>query len=113
MNVVDVGVTLTDGNDAHVQPTPHQKVYLIQNPKPWDNKTDTWLLYFTGYAKANPLSSRVVGVAYSPTLKGPWAIWQVSLACIAYVHVRVPTRARSAVLRDIKVLFVYACYICI
>jgi hypothetical protein len=50
-------------------------VNLIQNPNPWSNKTDTWLLYFTGYGKTNPLASRVVGVAYAPSLKGPWLIW--------------------------------------
>merc|ERR1711969_393375 len=50
-------------------------VYLTKNPKPWPNKTDTWLLFYTGYPKRNPLGNRRIGVAYSKTLHGPWTRW--------------------------------------
>ena len=50
-------------------------VYLTKNPKPWPNKTDTWLLFYTGYPKRNPLGNRRIGVAYSKALHGPWTRW--------------------------------------
>ena len=47
-------------------------VYLIKNPTPWPNRTDAWLLFYTGMPKVNPLSSRKIGVAYAPSLQGPF-----------------------------------------
>eukprot|EP01043_Picozoa_sp_COSAG02_P002067 COSAG02_NODE_46_length_45443_cov_36.731497_19_plen_384_part_00 len=50
-------------------------VYLLQNPVPWSNKTDSWLLFYTGMPKVNPLGNRKIGVAYAPSLSGPWSKW--------------------------------------
>jgi hypothetical protein len=54
-------------------------VYLVQNPSPWANQTDAWLIYFTGFTVVDPLASRKIGVAYAPTLAGPWSMWPVPL----------------------------------
>lgn len=50
-------------------------VYLTQNPRPWSNKTDMWLLFFTAMPKKNPLGNRQIGVAYAAHLEGPWIVW--------------------------------------
>ena len=48
-------------------------VYLIKNPKPWRNGTDSWLLFYTGFPKEQPLAHRQIGVAHAASLAGPWA----------------------------------------
>lgn len=47
-------------------------VYLIKNPKPWSNGTDSWLLFYTGFPKVQPLAHRQIGVAHAASLAGPW-----------------------------------------
>ena len=50
--------------------------YLVHNPRPWRNQSDTWLLFYTGYAAVpDPAHGRKVGVAYAASLQGPWTKW--------------------------------------
>ena len=50
-------------------------VYLVQNPAPWRNNSDGWLLFFTGFPTLNALAHRSIGVAYAGSLAGPWTVW--------------------------------------
>ena len=47
----------------------------MQNPAPWPNRTDCWLIFYSGMPKQKPLSNRQIGVAFSANLTGPWHKW--------------------------------------
>lgn len=63
-----LGDSAWDGGSIH-------GVYLIQNPAPWSNQTDRWLLFYTGMPRVNPLGNRKIGVAFASSLDGPWTKW--------------------------------------
>jgi hypothetical protein len=50
-------------------------VYAVTNPAPWPNKTDSYLIFFTGMSVVNPSGTRRIGVAYAPSVSGPWSVW--------------------------------------
>eukprot|EP00040_Diaphanoeca_grandis_P025320 m.140078 g.140078 ORF g.140078 m.140078 type:complete len:436 (+) comp30100_c1_seq2:158-1465(+) len=51
-------------------------VYPIVNPYPWSNGSDAYLIFYTGFEKGpTAMASRKIGVAYAPSVMGPWTRW--------------------------------------